>query len=602
MAKSGSEMKIAAKDGYSKRYLAFGALAAFVTFLIYLPALGNSFVNWDDQMYVYLDYNIRHFDPAFLKWAFKTDVLNSFWHPLTIISYGVDYQILGLNPFQYHLTNVVFHTLNTFLVFCLAVDLYRASRPEAGGVRAFDAGAVAAGLVTALLFGVHPLHVESVAWISERKDVLYAFFFLLSALSYLKYTHPQAPRKALYYTLSLVFFILSVMSKPMAVTLPLILLILDWHPLGRFAGGLNGYKLIKAVVFEKLPFFAVSLLSGLMTMTTMHGHGNVTAGLSILVRAVVSIRGYMFYIYKMFLPFNLAPVYPYPRVIFIYGYMTLVPVAAFALIAVFCVLTFRRWRSFPAAWLSYLIMLLPVIGIIQNGYQSAADRYTYMPLLSLFLLGGLGVAKLIEKTNGYIRVIAVVPAVLVFIALSSLTIKQEAVWKEPVTLWTRQINVYPGQLETVYYYRALGYSNKGDFANAAKDYTVYIDSKVFDPENASIYVSRGIAYMELKDFGAALKDFDMALKIKPDYAGAILARGVLHARAGRCPQAVEELLSGLKLQPENAFAIYNLGACYERLGRPEEAAAYLKKAKEMGMEAPEDLSAPPPRPAGIDIQ
>jgi hypothetical protein len=181
---------------------------------------------------------------------------------------------------------------------------------------------------------------------------------------------------------------LSAMSKPMAVTLPLILLILDWHPLGRFAGGVNGQKLIKTAVFEKLPFFAISLLSGLLTMTSMYGHGHVTTGLPVLVRTLVSIRGYMFYIYKMFLPFNLAPLYPYPEVIFVLGYTTLISVAAFTLIAVFCVfLTFRRWRSFPAVWLSYLIMLLPVIGIIKNGYQSAADRYTYMPLLGFFTCG-----------------------------------------------------------------------------------------------------------------------------------------------------------------------------------------------------------------------
>jgi len=598
MAKFDSE-EVAAKDRHSKWYCAFGALAAFVTFLVYLPALGNKFVNWDDQLYVYLNQNIRHFDFDFLKWAFRTDALGTFWNPLTLISFAVDYLILGLNPFQYHLTNIVFHTLNTLLVFFLAVNLYRAARPQAGAARALDPGAVTAGLVTALLFGVHPLHVESVAWISERKDVLYTFFFLLSVLSYLKYARPQGARKVFYYALSLIFFMLSVMSKPMAVTLPLILLILDWHPLGRFAGGVNGHSLIKTAVFEKVPFFAVSLLSGLLTITSMYGHGHVATGLSLLVRILVSIRGYIFYIYKMFLPFNLAPLYPYPEVVFVFGYTTLISVAAFILIAVFCVLTFRRWRSFPAAWMAFLIMLLPVIGIIKNGYQSAADRYTYMPLLGFFLLAGFGAAKLIEGTKGYVRLIAVVPAIIFFIALSSLTIRQEAVWKDPVTLWTRQIDLYPDQAEAVYYYRAHGYTKKGDFANAAKDYTVYINSKVFDPTNASVYLGRGIAYMELKDFDAALKDIDKAIELTPDSGRAVLARGVLHARAGRYQQAVEDLQNGLKLQPENAFAIYNLGACYERLGRRKEAAAYFKKARDMGMKSPEAPLELVPR---IDIQ
>lgn len=544
MAKTDSE-KIATKDGYSKLNCAIGVLAAFITFLIYLPALGNDFVNWDDQMYVYLNHNIRHLDFDFFKWAFKIDVFSAYWHPLPLISYAIDYQVLGLNPFQYHLTNVIVHALNTFLVFYLGLTLYRTARPEAGAAGPLNAGAVVAGLVSAFLFGVHPQHVESVAWISERKDVLYAFFFLLSVLSYLKYANPQAPRKALYYTLTLIFFILSVMSKPMAVTLPLILLILDWHPLGRLAGGSNWHKLVKIALFEKLPFFAVSLLSGLLTVVSMYGHGNVDEGLSIFVRAVVSVRGYMFYIYKMFLPFDLAPVYPYPQVIHFFDYKTLVPLAGFILIAVFCVLTFRRLRSFQAAWLSYLIMLLPVIGIIQNGHQAAADRYTYLPLLGLFLLAGFGLGKLIERTGGYLRVIVLVPAVFVFVALSYLTVKQEAVWGGPVSLWSRQIELYPGQPWTAHYYRALGYSNKGDFANAEKDYTLYMASNEFDPGDARKYVERGTLYMELKDCGAALKDFAKALKLKPEYASAVFANGVLNAGEGRCRQVVEGLRSGL---------------------------------------------------------
>lgn len=544
MAKFGFE-KIVSRGGNSKLSCAIGALAAFITFLIYLPALGNDFVNWDDQMYVYLNHNIRQLDLDFFKWAFKTDVFNAYWHPLPLISYAIDYQVLGLNPFQYHLTNVIFHALNTFLVFYLGLTLYRTARPEAVVARAPGAGAVTAGLVTAFLFGVHPLHVESVAWISERKDVLYAFFFLLSVLSYLRYADRQAPRKALYYSLSLIFFILSVMSKPMAVTLPLVLLILDWYPLARFAGGSNGYKIVKIALLEKLPFFAVSLLSGLLTVVSMYGHGNVDAGLSLLVRAVVSVRGYMFYIYKMFLPFDLAPVYPYPQVIHFFDYKTLVPLAGFILIAVFCVLTLRRFKYFSAAWLSYLIMLLPVIGIIQNGHQSAADRYTYLPLLGLFLLAGFGLGKLIDRTGGYLRVIVLVPAVLVLVALSYMTIKQEAVWNGPVSLWNRQISVYPGQPWTAHYYRALGYSNKGDFANAEKDYTLYMASNEFDPGDARKYVERGTLYMELKDCGAALKDFETALKLKPEYESAVFANGVLNAGAGRCRQALEGLRSGL---------------------------------------------------------
>lgn len=536
--------KTASRYGHKRPEAAIGALAALVTLLAYLPSLANDFVNWDDQMYVYLNPNIRDFDLEFLKWAFRTDMLNAYWHPLTMISYAIDYQVLGLNPFQYHLTNAIFHALNTLLVFYLGAALYRAVRPGAVEARVFNAGAVAAGFVSALLFGLHPLHVESVAWISERKDVLYAFFFLLSVLSYLRYARPLSERKALYYSLSLFFFVLSVMSKPMAVTLPLMLLILDWHPLARFSSSSRA-ELLRVAVLEKLPFFGVSLASGLLTVFSMYGHENVTTGLSLFVRAVVSVRGYMFYIYKMFVPFDLAPVYPYPQKVLLFEFNTIVPAAAFIIICVFCLLTLRRRKVFTAAWLSYLVMLLPVIGIIQNGHQSAADRYTYLPLLGFFFIAGFGAARLAERAGGYLRVVAAAAVLLVFAGLSYLTVKQEAVWAGPVSLWSRQIEVFPGQPWTAHYFRALGYAKNGEFEKALRDYEVHMASGEFDPEDAVKYVERGSLHIELNDCEAALKDFETALRIKPEFESVVFARPVLEAGGGRCRQAVEGLKGGL---------------------------------------------------------
>jgi hypothetical protein len=417
-------------------------------------------------------------------------------------------------------------------------------RPDEVEARVFNSGAAAAGLVSALLFGLHPLHVESVAWISERKDVLYAFFFLLSVLSYLRYARPQAGRKALYYSLSLFFFVLSVMSKPMAVTLPLVLLILDWHPLARFSWP-GRAEMLKVAVLEKLPFFGVSLASGLLTVFSMYGHENVTTGLSLFVRAAVSVRGYMFYIYKMFLPFDLAPVYPYPQKVLLFEVNTIVPLAAFILVCVFCVVTLRRQKVFTAAWLSYLIMLLPVIGIIQNGHQSAADRYTYLPMLGFFFIAGFVAARLVDRSGGYLRLIAAVPALIVLICLSYLTVKQQAVWEGPVSLWGRQIELYPGQPWIAHYFRGLGYAKNGDFAEALEDYDIFMTSGGFDRNDAVKYVERGSLHIELNDCEAALKDFETALRIKPEYESVVFARPVLEAGGGRCRQAVEGLKGGL---------------------------------------------------------
>lgn len=563
------------------------ALAGVVTFIVYLPSLQNGFVNWDDYDYIVENPILKHVDLSYVKWAFMPGSLNNYWQPVTLLSYAVDFLILGFNPSQYHLTNIIFHSLNTALVFMLAMRLYaaRAHRQRKGG--APDARTLAAGFTAALLFGLHPLRVESVTWIAERKDVLYAFFFILSIIAYLKYLLPGQPRKALFYVLSLVCFILSVMSKPMAVTLPAALFIVDWFPVGRFSDAAGRVRAVKAAALDKLPFLAVSAASAALTLTT-HTKGSVMLSFDFLpfgTRILVAVRGLAFYLYKFMAPTGLSPLYEYTADISILNPQYAASITAFFALSAVCVLTVKRYGFLMAAWLFYLVTLLPVSGILQIGRQAAADRFTYVPLLGISLAAGFALAFLADRA-GKRHFIAVMAAVIVPAAgaLAYLTVKQEAVWKDSVTLWTQAIEQYPKAGHgMVYYYRAFAYTERGAFREAARDYTEYINlSASKDP---AAYINRGTVYMETGQLEAALKDFDTVIKLRPGYSKAYIGRGLVHLKAGRYVEAANDLQTGLKLEPDSPLAAYYLGSYYEKLGRKAEAAVYFKKAAALGLKA-----------------
>ncbi|MDP2690003.1 MAG: hypothetical protein Q8P48_07820, partial [Deltaproteobacteria bacterium] len=272
---------------------------ALITFLAYLPSLQNGFVNWDDLDYVYENELIRSIDLNFIKTILTTPLVYN-WHPLTMFSYAVDYSLWGLDPLGYHLVNIVIHSIDTALVFLLALRLACIAGEERGESEGTSTGRLAAALVAAALFGLHPLHVESVSWISERKDGLCAFFFLSSALMYLKYAG-ATPGKGRYYACSLLLFIPALMSKSMAVTLPAVLLILDFYPLRR--------RLTPKLLYEKAPFFLLSLLVSALTIWAQR-EGGALVGINAYPapwRAVIALRAHAFYIYKMLAPINLAP-------------------------------------------------------------------------------------------------------------------------------------------------------------------------------------------------------------------------------------------------------------------------------------------------------
>lgn len=541
-------------------------LAALATFILYLPSLSNGFVDWDDNQYVYDNPGIRSLGIAFWKWVFTSEVAAN-WHPLTIITYALEYGVWGLNPFGYHLTNSVLHSINAALVCFLAIRIIKISKASIGGK-----GLFAAGLITALLFGLHPIHVESVAWISERKDVLSGLFFILSVLSYLRYI--EGKRKAYY--LSLIWFALALMSKPMAITLPAVLLLLDFYPLKRPASEL------KRAVIEKIPFFMLSIAAAILTIWAQ-AKGNALAPKELYPlgeRILVALRAPGFYIYKLFVPLDLVPFYVRPlgdELTDIYLFLSIAFIIAMTAISLALM---KRTRALFAAWLFYLITILPVTGIIQVSDHAAADRYMYLPSLSIFMLLGATAGRCLGGKK-----IAISALIAVFtIIMPVLAWKQTGAWKDTISLWTKEIKTYP--VLPAYIKRADAYLSAGKYLEAASDYTIIINnSGLANPDDGldRIYVNRGIALINLQRNDLALKDLGAAILLNPENAAAYKFRAAAYRELGNTEAALADLAHALKLSPEDAAAHFASGLIYSEKGDKASAQTHMEKAAGLGL-------------------
>lgn len=542
--------------------IAAAILSAVITFIIYIPSLTNGFVAWDDPKYVYENQWIRNLDLTFLKEAF-TKVYFANWHPLTMVSYAVDYALWGLNPLGYHLENVLVHTVNTALVAVLAVRLISAVRPLSAPA------AFAAAAVSGLLFGIHPLHVESVAWVSERKDVLCALFFLLSVLSYLRYAEKGG---AASYALSLFLFALAIMSKSMAVTLPAVLLLIDFYPLGR----LKGAKGLLKALLEKLPFFAISAAAAVMAVFSQ---GKAVASLESIpfdMRVLVALKAYVLYLEKFFVPVNLAPFYPLPAEVDPFGADYMVTYAVLGGISLIC-LAAVRYRVFLVTWLYFLGTLLPVIGLVQVGLQAAADRYMYLPSVGLIVLLGAGAALLVERNSrvlvgGLLAVIS-----LVTVGLSYAAVMQTAIWKDSMTLWDHELGLYPDA--------SVPLMNRGVVLVKAREHEKGmkdLDRAVqLAPNSRNALYNRSLALKTIGRYKEALADLDKAIAMRAD-ADLYTNRGNVRKRLGDLSGAADDYRNSIALEPGSSAAWFNLALVLEDTGDIEGAVSSAERAASLG--------------------
>jgi hypothetical protein len=576
------------------RYTLAGAVA-LTTLLVYLAALRNDFVNWDDGAYVFENPHIRSLNPAFFKWAFF-DFYSYNWHPLTWLSHALDYTLWGLNPLGHHLTNIVLHAINAFLVVFLVIRLLEAWKKRTvrnGPSFLSDRGVLIAAATTGLLFGLHPVHVESVAWVAERKDLLCALFYLLSIMAYTNGGRSVAGEAAQeisfsrfinkHYLLTLAFFILALLSKPMAVSLPAVLLLLDWFLYNR----IQSFRTLWSALIEKLPFFACSLFSSIVTVVAQKSEGALSSIeiLPLSTRVLVGTRALISYLWKMALPLNLTPFYPYPRDA---SFVSLEYLSAMALViglTAGCVVMIKKQKLWLAAWGYYVVTLLPVLGIVQVGGQSMADRYTYLPSLGPFLVMGvlaawvLGQVSSLKRWGLSIKVFSAAMAITLLVLMSYKTLMQIEIWENSIVFWDYVIEKEPNNFSDAYANRGRAFEKMGRIDRALADYDRAIALAPFDSE---VHDVRGQALHKMGWIDRAIADYDSAIALNPSDFKAYNNRGLAFDKMGQINRAIADYDSAIALNQDDAHVFINRGFAYFKIGQVGLAIADMKKACELG--------------------
>ncbi len=559
----------------NRRAVLLALAIAVVVLAVYARTRAYDFVNVDDDIYVYKNPHIidgASFET--LAWAFTTD-RGGMRTPLTWYSFALNNAFHGLHPGGYHLTNVFLHMAGSVLLFLILAGM---------------TSNVYASAFAASLFALHPLHVESVAWITERKDVLSGFFWMLSIGAYgLWYVRKPG---ILRYCAVFLFFLMSLMSKPMTVSLPAVLLLLDYWPLDRLkrCGPVR-------LVLEKLPLFALAVAAGLLNIHTLHVRGSLqsTDTFSAFARFGNAIVSYVVYIYKLFVPTKLAVFYPHPGE----SLPLWKPAAAFLLLAALTLMAVRYAKNHPyfiIGWLWYLGVMFPVAGFFQTGLQARADRFTYLPFIGLYIALSWGVPAVFPKLFTRRRAVFVVSGAVVA-ACMLLSVRQLSFWKNSLTLNEHAVAVTDGNFfsltslgdalvergrhdEAIEKYReALAVNPR--FANAAinlgnilmitgkKDQAkrLFDHALAHKPTSPEAYYNLGLLSLMEKDYVSAEGRFERALELRNEYVDAMINLGVVKAIQGKQAEAISHLSRSLALAPGNIEAMKNLAVLYARTGQ-----------------------------------
>lgn len=562
----------------------WGIIVAAMAALCYLAMLKNEFLLWDDDHYIIDNPHIRTIGWPLIKWAFTTCMQGN-WHPLAFLSHAVDYAIWGLNPAGHHATSLIIHTCNSLLVVLLVariVDLYQGDKKGRGCPASTSPLAVA--VVTGILFAIHPLHVESVAWASERKDILCALFYLAALYCYCNPAglvgiepgfRTMAGSKSL--LMALFFFFLALMSKPMAVSLPLVLLLADRYLLRR----IESAKQLAQAVLEKLPFIIPALAISIVTLiaqkqgvTTNHAESIPFAS-----RMLVAAQSLAVYLLKLVVPVGLLPLYPYPtiREISLAAFSFLVPVLVLLGCVVLLFRTCRRQAWWQPLFLYYIITLLPVIGIVQVGAQSMADRYLYLPSLAPFILVAVAGTTLWRKIHARkgLRWLFGISCIAYGMFLIMVCQKQLATWRNSLVFWSSIIAKEPSRVPFAYINRGVAYHKQGDLDKALTDLNRAV---ALMPHDFDALNSRGAVLMEKGALDNALADFDRAISLGIANNSAYYNRGMLFQRRGNSRLALKDLSVALVVDPFDVKVLDARGQLLQEMGSLDEALADFNAA------------------------
>ena len=548
-----------------------------IVVVVFRGATQNGFVDWDDNAFVSKNLFIRSFSPENI-WEMFANFHTGNWHPITWLSHALDYRPFGLNPAGHHLTGIIFHGFNAVWIYFIFLRLGSMGEPRWQGGRALHFGA----LFAALLYACHPLRVESVVWASERKDLLSAFFMFPAVLTYLSFIRAKDFRLRMRWrSCTIVFFALALMSKPMVVTFPVILLILDFFPLKRLVDLKSFFRLI----WEKLPFFLLSLVFGLITILTQKVSGAVVplGNLSLDARLLNAVRASMFYIEKTLWPYPLVSLYPYPKGLSLGNPFILANVLAFLALLWWCLLMWRKGKPvWLASWMYYIVTVLPVIGVIQVGGQGAADRYTYLPTLSFYFLLGLGVVKILTRYSGAIMARKIFLTVMIagglaLGVLAVLTDKQVRIWKDTETMWSWAVKIYPNEVALPHLILGRDYLKRGLREKAKEKYFL---ARRISPSYASPLNDLGLMALDEGGIDKAEVYFRKGIDIKPD-AVFHTNLGLVYFSKNQFQKAKEQYLIALEFDPAYSKAHNNLGMIFQREGKLIQAENHYKKAIEV---------------------
>jgi protein O-mannosyl-transferase len=609
-----------------KRGVVVGICAALtaITWLIFGQTLGHQFVTYDDPQYVYENAKVTAgLSPEGVSWAFTHTVAGN-WHPLTTISHMLDCQLYGLKPAGHHFTSVLLHTIAVILLFLVLRQM---------------TGALYRSAFVAALFAVHPLHVESVAWISERKDVLSAVFFMLTLGAYIRYVHARSLTS---YALVLLLFALGLMSKPMLVTVPFVFLLLDYWPLGRIGSPARAkptarravtsdrWPVVSGLVTEKIPLFALSAVSAVATFLAQLYGARAIDQLPLAWRLNNAAVSYAVYIWQMFWPARLAAFYPHPndQLLLWQVLLAIAFLVTVSLLAIYC----RKERPYIfTGWFWYVGMLVPVIGLAQAGEQARADRYTYLPQIGLYVLIAWGVADLMmpimtrhrgsqpvtrnrgpatrgsrgikahgspafakfprdNQGRGYELFPAAIAAAII-VALSWRAFVQTSYWKNSETLWNHSLAVTTDN-DTAHNNLGYLFLQRGELDSAISQFETALEIR---SRNAAAHYNFGGAVIENSLANAlarkgllseAIAHYERAIRLRPDYGDPYLNLGTVLFEERQTGDAIAQWKKARATQPNDAGFHTVLGDAFLRAELPKEAIREYEHAARISSQDP----------------
>ena len=539
-----------------RKKLAIYTILAIITFAAFWQVDQFEFINFDDNVYVSENVAVQTglTKEGFL-WAFSTKYFG-LWNPLVWLSLMADYELYGLHAGGYHVTNLIFHILSTLLLFWL---FHRMT------------GALWKSAFVAAFFALHPLHVESVAWVSERKDVLSAFFWMLTLCIYVVYTEKQSIQR---YLLVVFSFVLALLSKPMVVTLPLIMILLDYWPLKRFE---NQNRLSDTIVWqlkEKLPLFALSAAMVFLLLYSPHQQEAIFKPFSLIARLANAPVAFVAYLAKTFWPHNMAVFYPFPS--YISAWKVLTASALIGFVSVFVIVKSKQIPSLLIGWGWFFTAIAPVIGIIQISLTAPygmADRYHYLPSIGIGVMLAWGFPHLFNDKNMR-RNILLPAAISIFILLSFFTWKQCGFWKSSESLWEHTLKVTKDNFMAHGNFGS-ALMTKGKTQKALDHFRQALRLK---PDHVLLYLNRGGTYAELGFYENAFADFNKAIRIKKDFAASYQCRGIIYSKIGQYQKAVEDFNVSLRLKTDDANAYHHRAKAYAGLNLYQPAMKDFNKA------------------------